>query len=438
VDLAIPLIEYIALGVLVFNLATRSLPEEERHYMLRLMAVAYTARLALACSFYIFPQLRIFHEDSDGLERIAVHIATYWRGEGPPWITRGVNAGYLYFMGAQCLIFGRFKVIPSFTHALLGTLLCLLVYKLATRFFHPIVGRRAAWLVCLMPSMILWSALAVKDVTVTFLIVLALSSCVALKERVTPASVLGTVVPLVLIQPVRFYIMYFVGFAIIVSLILDRGMNLLTGIYKQIFLAMFIVGLFVLLGMSGRVQSDADLYFDLEFASSYRHGMAVGAQSGFDHDVDVSTPSKALAYLPIGVAHLLFAPFPWQLTSLRPLMAAPETFFWWFLVPATLRGIFFGFRHRFAGTSPLMIFAITLTCGYSLIHGNVGSGFRQRAQIFVFFFIFSALGIYLKRCKKAGIDTRHLLQPAPGDTLPAASAPQPAPARPPGLSPRPG
>jgi hypothetical protein len=43
-------------------------------------------------------------------------------------------------------------------------------------------------------------------------------------------------------------------------------------------------------------------------------------------------------------------------------------------------------------------------CAYSLVHGNVGSGFRQRSQVFVFLFMFTALGWFQKKCTEAGID----------------------------------
>jgi hypothetical protein len=54
---------------------------------------------------------------------------------------------------------------------------------------------------------------------------------------------------------------------------------------------------------------------------------------------------------------------------------------------------------------------VTLTCAYSLVHGNVGSAFRQRAQIFVFLFIFASLGWYQKRCRQASVSDQLLLTP---------------------------
>jgi hypothetical protein len=79
------------------------------------------------------------------------------------------------------------------------------------------------------------------------------------------------------------------------------------------------------------------------------------------------------------------------------------------MIPSLIRGVRFAIRRRFGQVSPVLFFAMLLSMAYSLVHGNVGSGFRQRAQVFVFLFIFSGLGWYEKRCRLAGIDTANLL-----------------------------
>jgi hypothetical protein len=292
--------------------------------------------------------------------------------------------------------------------------------------FHPSVGRLAALLVGVMPSMILWSSIALKDTFVTLALVVTLSSCISLKDRVSFGAVVGALLPIAAIQSVRFYMVYFAGFAIVVSLILDKGTRVLTGIYKQIFLVATGLALMAMLGMTQTsAEQDIATYMNLEFASQYRRGMAITAQSGFDADVDLSTPGNALAYLPIGLAHLLFAPFPWQLTGLRPLLAAPETVLWWFLFPATARGLLLAVRRRFSETSALIIFTVTTACAYSLIHGNIGSAFRQRAQILVFLYIFCAVGIQMRRLQKAGFDPARVLKGYDEQARPSATQHEP-------------
>jgi hypothetical protein len=105
------------------------------------------------------------------------------------------------------------------------------------------------------------------------------------------------------------------------------------------------------------------------------------------------------------------------------------------MFPATFRGIVFAMRRRFAATSALLIFSVTLTCAYSLIHGNVGSAFRQRAQILVFLFIFSAAGIYIKKLRKAGYDADYVLRPDP-EAATSQIVPTPSVAMAPIMSPR--
>jgi hypothetical protein len=257
--------------------------------------------------------------------------------------------------------------------------------------------------------MILWSSVALKDPLMTLLILTSLSGCVSLKRKFSLPALLCTVLPVVAMQPIRFYMVYFLGFAIFVSLFFERGMKRLSGVSKQLIIGGAVLSLLVLVGFSGGAQEGVEM-LSLERAAVFRSGMAATAQSGFAGDVDTSTPARALAFLPVGLSVLLFAPFPWQMTSLRALLAAPETIVWWTLFPSLVRGVRYALRTKLSETSPLLLFAVTLACAYSLVHGNVGSGFRQRAQIFVVLFVFASLGWFHKRCQKVGLDERVLLR----------------------------
>jgi hypothetical protein len=189
---------------------------------------------------------------------------------------------------------------------------------------------------------------------------------------------------------------------------IDRGMRAFAGVYKQVFIAGAMVVMLVVAGLSGSTVESSEL-LNLQAVSTYRAGMASTANSGFSRDIDVSTVQGALSFLPVGMATLLLAPFPWQMVSLRPLIAAPETIAWWLLFPATLRGLVLTVRNRFHSASPLLLFSASLTIAYSLMQGNVGSAFRQRAQIFVFLFIFTAVGWYQRKCRKLQLDEKLLL-----------------------------
>ena len=111
--------------------------------------------------------------------------------------------------------------------------------------------------------------------------------------------------------------------------------------------------------------------------------------------MDVSTAGGAISAIPIGIVYLLFAPFPWQLTSLRSSITMPEMIIWWMSFPAMMLGIWFALKFRFRQVLPIAIFTSMLTVAYSVFQGNVGTAYRQRAQLLVFYFIFVAVGFVL-------------------------------------------
>ena len=417
-----------AIGIGAILFAARTLPPEERAWCIRILVIALLLRFFAALVFDLFPGTRMFHEDADGYEYLGMRLAEAWHGAGPPFSPSdqmAQNYGFIYIAGAIYYLFGSARSLVSYFNSLIGVMSVFTVYRLARQFFHPLVARRAALLVAVFPSMVLWSAIALKDTVMALLILIALSSCISLKRRFTPLAAAGVAFSLLAMQPIRFYMIYFLGFAIFASLFIERGTRVFSGFTKQMLVVGTVVALLILVGLGSNAQEGAEL-LTLKHVSSFRHGMATTADSGFAADADVSTPARAIAFLPLGLAELLLGPFPWQFGSLRAAMAAPETIVWWFMFPAVLRGMWWMFRKRFSETSPLLLFSVIMSCAYSLVHGNVGSGFRQRAQIFVILFVFAALGYGRRRCLRAGLNPDLLLVDA-AERAPTAQARQQRP-----------
>jgi hypothetical protein len=44
---------------------------------------------------------------------------------------------------------------------------------------------------------------------------------------------------------------------------------------------------------------------------------------------------------------------------------------------------------------PILLFTLMLTLAYALAQGNIGTAYRQRSQLLVFYFIFVAVGMVL-------------------------------------------
>lgn len=409
-DVLIPLVTLGSLGAALIALRTSRFPRATRVWLLRVVGWAFVLRLAMATVFQLVPATRVFHEDSIGSENYGIALASYWKDDGPEptgWVYRK-NPGYPKFLGACYFVFGRYRVVGAYVSAIIGVLATLSVAALGLRFFHPAVVKRAVLMLCFVPSMVLWQSMSIKDPLCTLLIVWCLSSFVELRDRFSVISLAGVLLPLLALHQVRFYLVYFLLLAVFASLVLPRGLQAGSSLVRNLVIGGAIVALLVLVGFSGAA-SEESRYFDLANVSSYRKGMASTARSGFAHDVDISTPGAALVFFPYGLSVLLLGPFPWQFTSFRSMLTMPEMLLWWSLIPAMVRGLVFATRRRFSELAPLVVFLCSLTAGYSLMHGNVGSGFRQRAQIFVFLFLVTALGQFKKQCQQRGLDDRILL-----------------------------
>jgi Ca2+/Na+ antiporter len=136
--------------------------------------------------------------------------------------------------------------------------------------------------------------------------------------------------------------------------------------------------------------------------------------------------------VPLGLAYLLLAPFPWQLASLRQSITLPEMIVWWVSFPLLLIGIWFTLKHRMRQALPILLFTTMLTLAYSIFQGNVGTAYRQRSQILVFYFIFVAVGVVLfKEQQEEQQQQRLLKRQAAADAIRVGRQPVRSPLAPP-------
>jgi hypothetical protein len=87
--------------------------------------------------------------------------------------------------------------------------------------------------------------------------------------------------------------------------------------------------------------------------------------------------------------------------STRMLLTTPELIVWWWLV---LFGLIPGLWHvcktRLADVQPMLYFILGLGLLYSMMFGNVGLIFRQRAQLLPWLLIIAVVGLERRALKK--------------------------------------
>lgn len=345
---------------------------------------------ALTYDWYGFAQLRGWEGD-----KFFQSIAnTFVRGEtGSGW-------GMVYMVAAIYGMIGRNPLAIQLVNAVSGAATAVIIFLCAHHVFNNLrVARLAAMAVAFYPSLVLWSSQGLKDGPIVFFLALSILATLKLGEKLSFQYVAILICSLVALSSLRFYVFYMVCVAIGGAFII--GMQAITTMsFVRQFAVMILLGLaLTYVGITRSATIQFEQYGSLESVQRSRSDLAQSAKSGFGRDVDVSTSAGAISTIPVGMVNLLFAPFPWQVGSLRQTITLPEMAIWWASFPLLILGLWFAIRYRLRMISPILIFTVMLTLAYSVFQGNVGTAYRQRSQLLVFYFIFIAVGFVLMKEK---------------------------------------
>jgi 4-amino-4-deoxy-L-arabinose transferase-like glycosyltransferase len=327
-------------------------------------------------------------------------------------------------------LIGRNMLAIQFINAAAGGATAAVIYYIAQHLFNNVrVARLAALLTCFFPSLVLWSSQALKDGIIVLALALSILATLRLMEKITVRYVVVLAACLLALLSLRFYIFYMMVASVVGAFAIGMKSVSAQNLLGR-FVAIAAIGLvFTWFGVINSASRQLERYGNLEAVQVSRLDAAQSAGSGFGKDVDVRTTEGALTAIPMGVLYLLFAPFPWQLASLRQSLTFPEMIVWWISFPFLVLGLWFAIMHRLREVSPIVLFTTMLTLVYSIFQGNVGTAYRQRSQLLVFYFIFVAVGAVLvkerseDRRKQQQLAKQELLERQAARTLARRIAP---------------
>jgi 4-amino-4-deoxy-L-arabinose transferase-like glycosyltransferase len=302
----------------------------------------------------------------------------------------------VYMVAGLYGMIGRNMLAVQFVNAVFGAATAPIIFLCAQQVYgNAKVARLAAIAVAFYPSLVLWSSQGLKDAPIVFLLALCILATLRLGQKLSVKFLVALVLSLFCLLSLRFYVFYMILAAIGGAFLIGMREVSAQSFVRQ-FVVVIALGLsLTYLGVTRYANVQMEQFGGLEQIQRSRLDAARSAKSGFDKDVDVSTTSGALTTIPTGLLYLLFAPFPWQLASLRQSITLPEMIIWWASFPLLVLGLWFSIRYRLRQISPILVFSVMLSLAYSVFQGNVGTAYRQRAQLLVFYFIFVAVGYVL-------------------------------------------
>ena len=373
---------------------------------------AFLVRALVAIVVHNFVTPGLFAPDEFTYDTGARHLAQFWRGESPVApIFRGEGGGFYYIVAALYFPFGPIPLLPKLLNAWIGSLAVLELFRL-TRLIggSDTAALRAAKFMAYFPSMILWSSLLIRDVWVQWLLVRLAREMAELKGRMIPSRMLSAGLLIWALTQFRSYLLYAAVGPFVLSFVVGRSKDIVRNLVLGSFLALGLTYFGTQsAGVGGKIQN-----FDLVEVQRLRawSSSTAVADSAFGSEADVSTVEGALSFLPIGLAYFFLAPFPWQIGSIRQSLAIPETLFFYTLVPGIVAGILFLFRKRLVDSLGVLLVTMTVTFGYAIGQGNVGTLYRHKAQVTGFYYAFAAIGMEQRRRRTAAQYPGHMIPPS--------------------------
>lgn len=337
--------------------------------------------------------------DSTGYEAATWFVAQQWRsGVLLAPLSVGAAPGfdgyfmipYTTFMSPIYVLFGRSPILLRLAMALVGALVVVNVYRMTAELYDQRAARYAALLTAVFPYWIYLSGILYRDMLVVAFLtwsayhVVRWQSGTADRRALVYASVAATIA-------LSFRLVNLIAIGALAGVVLYTSSQ---HTFRRALLSIAgiaVAGLFMI-ALFGDNLTIAEL-------AGRRAWLARPNPGAYLSDVIYRNPYELAVFLPIGVLHFAFVPFPWHLVDPLAAIAFIQNLVLWY--PIVLLSIV-GFRDVFTAEQgpamvlPLVAFASAGILGYGLVEGNVGPAIRHRTQ---FQFVFVALAGVALACR---------------------------------------
>ena len=371
---------------------------QEQHglFLLQIFIAALLVRLIVASLIFANYGQEFFGGDAFTYDFLGQTQLQAWAGDSYARVllqNRMSGWGMSYFVGSVYAVIGRNMLAIQLINAVMGAVTAVVVFISAQEVFtNSRVSKVAAVSIAFYPSLILWSSQGLKDGPIVFLLALAIMATLKLGQKFTVKYLIVLILALLILLSLRFYVFYMIAAAVGGALVIGARQFTTISFIRQFAILVALAVALTYVGVPKFATEQYETFGNLEKVERSRRDMAQRGESGYGEDSDVSTVHGAISNIPLGMLYLLFAPFPWQLTSLRQAITLPEMILWWASFPMMILGLWFSMRYRLRMIAPILVFTTLLSLAYSVFQGNVGTAYRQRSQLLVFYFIFVAVG----------------------------------------------
>lgn len=290
----------------------------------------------------------------------------------------------------------RSVVMAQSISLLFGTLSVLMSWILARKLWDNRTAMKVGWFVALFPSLILYSALVMREIYICFFLLVALNYIVNWSYTRSLKSFILVILNLIIAS--IFHGGMYVGLIIFLAIVFLQQTKyiwrrLLDGFItlKSLITFVLMVTLIGYIGTNNIVipKIGAITDFDKLKKNIYKKNYVTHKGDAKYPDWVIARSETELIYkAPIRAMYFVFSPFPWQIKKASHLLGVLDSLLHIFLVYL----IFLNRKAIWADPALRIIFLILLA--YLLVYGiavaNFGTGIRHRAKFIVMFILLAA------------------------------------------------
>ncbi len=395
--LAIPLTLLLA-GLGAFFIG-RNIEDDDGDFQVNIFLLAFSVRLWAGIVIYGWDLTAVFGDEDAAGYMMGWHVASNWyKGGIDAFISdlsmvffEKANVGQAIIWGIPMFIAGGpSRMIVSVINSFAGSMLVIVIFRIARRIFGSETAKIAAVLVAFWASIILLSAGTLKEMLVILFEWSLLYIAIRDPNGLTPKDGLLAIPAFLALYVTRFYALYMVAAAFLFRVIFSGRKNLV----RNGILGAIVVGIVMaFLGSGGVIDRDFErLDRQNRVIDNWRINVAESTGSGTDIYSEYDRGSVAI---PIATVYFFLAPFPWEMFSGSPrnAFAAVENIFIVAILIIGFPALKIFFKDKFVEMAPIFMFCVL----YAGLHiwglANVGLAWRHKQTIMPLLFMLVALGI---------------------------------------------
>ncbi|MGC8756735.1 MAG: glycosyltransferase family 39 protein [bacterium] len=392
IEYLIMLIFYILIGW--FILVAFVPDHRERGYLISIFLVALFLRMLVSLLVHTLLPPGYFAPDEPGTLWNSRILAESWSGDTTAY---GEYGGIHYIAASIFYIFGYKPEMLFLFVNFLGAMTVLNAYFITKRLFNEQSARYTGMVVTILPSIILWSSMPLKDVYSQFFITSIIHLTLRVKERLRVSNVVLVLVLIALLGFVRGYLTIIVFMAVASVFIPMRKETFLRNTVVVFIFAIAFATLFSSYAEKNVPKYGKGAESVFETLQQTRQGFYTGGSKMLGH-INVANPINALMYLPLLLTVFFLAPFPWDITgSVLHNLATAEGLIWYFFFYYAIKGIIRSLKEGRFDVMPVLVMIGVLSVAYALAITNMGAAYRFRGQVTVLLLVFTGYGLYLRK-----------------------------------------